>query len=45
MHEFNVFRGFQVRGLVGFDGGHEKKMALKGEGSQEILGLKEGGLR
>ena len=44
MREFNVFRGFQVGGLVGFDGGYEKN-GLKGEGSQEILGLKEGGFQ
>ena len=43
MREFNVFRGVQVGGLVRFDWGHEKKMALKGQGSKEkILGLKEG---
>ena len=45
MGEFCVFRGVQVGGLVEFDGGHEKKKALKGEGSQgKNIGFKGGGV-
>ena len=46
MCEFNVFRGVQVGGLVGFYDGHEKKKALKGRGSvAKNIGFKGGGLQ
>ena len=42
MREFNVFRGVQVGGLVGFDGGHEKN-GFKGGRESGNIGFKGGG--
>ena len=42
MREFNVFRGVQVGGLVGFDEGHEKN-GFKGGRESGNIGFKGGG--